>query len=200
MSGAPERTAIQKLAERLDGMNVEAITPKQFCSLIDNLAEDEFQALAAMLDEYRQPPSPVALPRDLAIDSLHAAAELEEHVLRLLEELGDDNELAADRRLLAIGKTHIELGFMAVNRSILKPGRFVIDPPSAAPAAETGWVLERADSPADQPLYWAPTRGGHGEQWSPYHGNAVRFAREVDAERLARAIAIEVRVAEHQWG
>lgn len=45
---------------------------------------------------------------------------LEEHLLRLIEELqGRD----VDRRWLQIGRTHIEQGFMALNRAICTPGR-----------------------------------------------------------------------------
>lgn len=191
------KTAMQKLTERLAGMNVETITPTQFCSLIDNLHEDEFQALAAMLDEYRRP-LPSVLPRTEAIDSVQAVNEIEEHVLRLLEELERDSELAVDRRFLAIGRTQIELGFMAVCRAILKPGRYVIDPASA-PEIETGWVLEREDSPPAEPLYYSPSDDGHQPQWSRDDLVAIRFAREIDASRLAAALGVQVRVCEHQW-
>lgn len=47
--------------------------------------------------------------------------EIEEHVLRLLDELAADAGI--DKRWLAIGRTHIEQGFMAVNRAVFKPER-----------------------------------------------------------------------------
>lgn len=47
--------------------------------------------------------------------------EIEEHILRLLDELAANS--AVDKRWLAIGRTHIEQGFMAINRSIFKPER-----------------------------------------------------------------------------
>ena len=45
----------------------------------------------------------------------------EEEVLRVLDELSAMPDV--DKRWLAIGRTAIENGFMAVNRSIFKPGR-----------------------------------------------------------------------------
>ena len=45
----------------------------------------------------------------------------EEKILRILDRLKDDPEV--DQRWLAIGRTAIENGFMAVNRSIFQPGR-----------------------------------------------------------------------------
>lgn len=46
--------------------------------------------------------------------------EIEERVLRIIDDLwGTD----ADRRWLSIGRTHIEQGFMAVNRAVFKPER-----------------------------------------------------------------------------
>jgi hypothetical protein len=46
---------------------------------------------------------------------------IEEEVLRLLEDLASMSD--TDKRWLAIGRTHIEQGFMAVNRSIFRPAR-----------------------------------------------------------------------------
>lgn len=56
-----------------------------------------------------------------AVDLVNANKEMEEHVLRVLDAL--KNEPAVDQRWLAIGRTHIEQGFMAVNRSVFKPAR-----------------------------------------------------------------------------
>lgn len=54
---------------------------------------------------------------------------MEEEVLRRLDVLRNDREV--DQRWLAIGRTAIENGFMAVNRSIFKPKRVGLpsDPP-----------------------------------------------------------------------
>lgn len=46
---------------------------------------------------------------------------LEEGVLRVLDALADNPDV--DKRWLAIGRTHIEEAFMAINRSIFKPER-----------------------------------------------------------------------------
>lgn len=52
---------------------------------------------------------------------VNANKQAEELVLRLLDDLKENPEV--DQRWLAIGRTHIEEGFMAVNRSIFKPAR-----------------------------------------------------------------------------
>lgn len=47
--------------------------------------------------------------------------EIEERVLRRLDDLATIQDV--DKRWLAIGRTAIEQAFMAINRSIFKPGR-----------------------------------------------------------------------------
>lgn len=55
------------------------------------------------------------------IDMVNNNKIVEEGVLRMLDEL---NEMAGvDWRWLAIGRTHIEQGFMAINRAIFRPRR-----------------------------------------------------------------------------
>lgn len=46
---------------------------------------------------------------------------IEERVLRMLDSLAEDPD--TDKRWLAIAKTQIEQGFMAMNRAIFKPSR-----------------------------------------------------------------------------
>lgn len=46
---------------------------------------------------------------------------VEENILRMLDKLAEMEEI--DKRWLAIGRTHIEEGFMCINRSIFKPTR-----------------------------------------------------------------------------
>lgn len=58
---------------------------------------------------------------DHAVATVNHNKELEEEVLRVLDLLADDQ--GVDLRWLAIGRTHIEQGFMAINRSIFKPQR-----------------------------------------------------------------------------
>lgn len=62
------------------------------------------------------------------IDIVNRNKEIEERVLRILDELKTLNEggispVIADQRWLAIGRTQIEQGFMAVNRSVFQPDR-----------------------------------------------------------------------------
>ena len=47
--------------------------------------------------------------------------QLEEEILKILDELS--NKDVIDKRWLAIGKTHLEIAFMAINRSVFKPER-----------------------------------------------------------------------------
>lgn len=47
----------------------------------------------------------------------------EEQILQVLDELAKKD---VDGRWLAIGRTHIEQGFMAINRAVFKPVRFVL--------------------------------------------------------------------------
>ena len=56
-----------------------------------------------------------------AVERVNANKEIEERVLRLLDELAKLPEV--DKRWLATGRTEIEKGFMSVNRAVFQPGR-----------------------------------------------------------------------------
>ena len=60
-----------------------------------------------------------------AVARVNACKLVEESVLRILDEMAKFDEI--DKRWLAVGRTHIEQGFMAVNRSIFKPARVELD-------------------------------------------------------------------------
>lgn len=70
-----------------------------------------------------------------AVDLVNENKRLEEEVLRALDGLANSPD--TDKRWLAIGRTAIEQGFMAVNRSVFKPLRVKLagDQPEAAPHA-----------------------------------------------------------------
>ena len=55
------------------------------------------------------------------IETVNLNKELEERVLQQLDKLAENDEI--DQRWLAIGRTAIENGFMAVNRSVFRPNR-----------------------------------------------------------------------------
>lgn len=55
------------------------------------------------------------------VDLVNTNKHIEEQVLRVLDALANIPD--TDKRWLAIGRTAIEQGFMAINRSIFKPGR-----------------------------------------------------------------------------
>jgi hypothetical protein len=56
-----------------------------------------------------------------AVDAVNHNKKLEEQILRLLDQLATDTD--TDKRWVSIARTNIELGFMAMNRSIFKPDR-----------------------------------------------------------------------------
>lgn len=66
-----------------------------------------------------RPQSPEAVAR------VNAMKQMEERALRALDALAADPDI--DKRWLAIGRTSIEQGFMAVNRSIFQPARVEIE-------------------------------------------------------------------------
>lgn len=50
----------------------------------------------------------------------------EERILRKLDTLLEQADIDADPRWVAIGRTQLEQAFMAINRSIFRPGRVEI--------------------------------------------------------------------------
>jgi hypothetical protein len=68
---------------------------------------------------------------ELNVHRVNIMKQLEERVLRAMDALADDPNI--DKRWLAIGRTDIEKGFMAANRSIFQPGRARL-PEDAQPA------------------------------------------------------------------
>lgn len=58
---------------------------------------------------------------DEAVDLVNSNKRTEEAILRVLDQLRDGG--TCDGRWLAIARTHFEEGFMALNRSIFRPGR-----------------------------------------------------------------------------
>lgn len=56
-----------------------------------------------------------------AVGMVNCNKLIEEEVLRVLDHLAAREDV--DKRWLAIGRTQIEQGFMAVNRAIFRPGR-----------------------------------------------------------------------------
>lgn len=63
------------------------------------------------------------------VDLVNRNKVQEERVLRVLDELAQLPDV--DKRWLAIGRTHIEQGFMAANRAVFRPARIDGDLDSA---------------------------------------------------------------------
>lgn len=59
-----------------------------------------------------------------AVDLVNSFKAAEERLLRELDALAKSE--AIDKRWLAIGRTAIEQGFMAVNRSVFRPARVTL--------------------------------------------------------------------------
>lgn len=93
------------------------------------MIKDKFQPLP--VSGYKEQPQ-------TAIDDVNHTKAMEERILRWLDRLGEDPTV--DKRWLAIGRTHLEQGFMAVNRSIFQPGRVRL-PEDDAPV-ENGVAME----------------------------------------------------------
>ena len=58
---------------------------------------------------------------DEAVRLVNGNKEIEEGILRVLDLLAARPDI--DKRCLAIGRSQIEQGFMAVNRAVFQPGR-----------------------------------------------------------------------------
>lgn len=62
------------------------------------------------------------------VDLVNENKALEEHVLRQLDRLAtttaiNGEDISIDKRWLAVGRTHLEQAFMAINRAVFQPGR-----------------------------------------------------------------------------
>lgn len=55
------------------------------------------------------------------VSIVNANKRLEEAILRVLDDMAAMTDI--DKRWLSIGRTNIEQGFMAINRSVFKPKR-----------------------------------------------------------------------------
>jgi hypothetical protein len=73
-----------------------------------------------------------AQPQEV-IDAVNGFKADEERVLRKLDDLRESCAASVDQRWLAIGRTQLEQAFMAINRSLFRPGRAVLleDKPEA---------------------------------------------------------------------
>lgn len=134
---------------------------------------------------------------DAAVVLVNANKAVEEGVLRMLDKLAEGDEV--DKRWLAIGRTAIEQGFMAVNRAIFRPDRVDLDVEQRP--VVVGWLIEDGDSRASAPAYLSLF--GRVIEWTEHHDQALRFARREDAEDFAimwNGDITGLRIAEHQWG
>ncbi len=77
------------------------------------------------MTQHKGLPVPGYLPQsDEAIAFVTAMKRTEEKLLRALDDLAERSDI--DKRWLATGRTQIEQGFMAVNRSVFRPARITL--------------------------------------------------------------------------
>jgi hypothetical protein len=62
-----------------------------------------------------------------SVDLVNINKQLEEQLLQRIELLESDEDLAVDKRCLAIAKTELQTAFMWLNRAIFKPQRITLD-------------------------------------------------------------------------
>lgn len=81
-----------------------------------------------MTDDHK--PLPVAgykAQSPATVEAVNANKATEERILRLIDDLENGTlngeAFSVDRRWLAIARTDLEKGFMALNRAIFQPGR-----------------------------------------------------------------------------
>jgi hypothetical protein len=67
-----------------------------------------------------------------SVDIVNTNKQLEERVLRQLDALAALDSV--DKRWIAIGRTHLEQAFMAINRAVFKPGRVALPEDGEAPS------------------------------------------------------------------
>lgn len=129
--------------------------------------------------------------------------QLEERVLRQIDRIAgrrnstlDASEF--DQRWVALGRTQIELGFMALNRAVFQLQR-------APLSEEPAWLIEDAESPVSQPRYFSIVGPDATPAFVEDPHQALRFSRRDDAEAFARMSSgpgwrVEARIAEHVFG
>lgn len=66
------------------------------------------------------------------VKAVNAMKVREEEILRVLDDMKNDVEV--EQRWLAVGRTHLEQAFMAINRSIMQPQRIVLSEDNEPPA------------------------------------------------------------------
>lgn len=116
------------------GHDVAKIASRVLSHGVDQVTQAELKALAA--SALAQAPDKAGETQGLpvagykptqpawAIDAVNGLKALEERAMRALEDLPGGG--GVDQRWLAIGRTHIQLGFMAANRAIFQPGRVTL--------------------------------------------------------------------------
>ena len=86
----------------------------------------------------------------------------------------------------------------ALQAADLVPAQRLRDAEARAERLEFAWVIEHENSEPCDPVYWT---GLQIMAWSPDHEQAIRFARQCDAETMANGYIKRhpTRVAEHGW-
>lgn len=70
-----------------------------------------------------------------AVELVNRNKEIEETILRICDTMRGSKD-TFDQRWLAIAVTHLEQGFMALNRAVFKPGRVTLPQDHGAPESK----------------------------------------------------------------
>ena len=103
-------------------------------------------------EETKQEPEHKPMPvhgytaqKDANINLVNRNKIIEESILLILDELFNNPD--TDKRWLAIGRTHIEEGFMAINRGIFKPNRLNTKSLGVEEPSQDGQTKANTDKP-----------------------------------------------------
>lgn len=85
------------------------------------------------------------------VDLVNEFKATEERLLRRLDELGAEKNFEYERRWLAIARTNIEQGFMALNRAVFMPTRVALPEDGIQDMPDSvGTVAEQAKALLDR--------------------------------------------------
>lgn len=121
---------------------------------------------------------------EMKVQAVNHNKELEEVILRVCDSLSKTANI--DQRWLAIGRTHIEQGFMAINRSVFKPGRVTLASDGPGPELDMRKPSDPGDASQDmiERKFREPDRqGASGGTETPATATEVPGTRVPPAKR-----------------
>lgn len=108
------------------------------------------------------------------VDTVNAYKRQEERLLRSLDKLAENPDI--DKRWLAIGRTDLEKAFMAINRSVFKPGRVSLPEDAIEYKGYSVGLIEAAAEAAHESN--RAIQEAFGEDVAPIWKDAPEYMRE----------------------